>query len=141
MTDIIITPRPTVICYRDVTIRPASAGFGEFDARDGSSDDIWDDVSDIINECDCNGAVTTETTGWEGSEDQELVEAIQAMRGRIHGEPDILVAIRKQIGAGDEQISVFGADRVECYGLGADGNHGYVTVEDYNNAPERYTLA
>jgi len=128
--------------YQQVTIKPASGGFGEYDVANERDGEIFDSASDLIIEEVYGGSsvvlahIRTDDDGWEDSEDSELVEAIQEMEGRINGEPEILVAVRMSY-AGDEQVSVFGINSVPCYEL---KNGEYVPVDTYDHDPERYEL-
>lgn len=133
------TTTPEIVTgYQYVTISPASGGFGEYDARNGESGDLYASASDLIDACEALAYVSTDNDGWEEDEKTELVEAIEEMKGAIHGEPDILVAIRQQTGIHPEEILVFGIAVTDCYEL-ASGE--YVSVYDYNNSPDSYTLA
>lgn len=131
------TPTP-VTGYQYVTINPASSGFGEYDARNGQDGDIYADPADMIHEATLEPYVSTQYPDWATNEDNdsELIEAIQEMKGAIHGEPEILVAIRQQVGQEAEEIVVFGINSLDCFELSSGE---YVPVSDYD--PDRHTLA
>lgn len=112
--------------YQYVTITPASGGFGEYDARYGQDGDIYADTGDLIAACEHIDYVSTEHDDWDGDEDTELVEAIQDMKGSIHYEPEILVAMRYRDAHG-EDVVVFGINSLDCTATGPHGEYVPVT--------------
>jgi hypothetical protein len=78
--------------YFEVTIQPASGGFGEFQ-RSEINGEAWASESDLMQEIESSndGEVY-----WLGRDD--LPASVEDIRGRIHNQPDTVFAVVRDDG-------------------------------------------
>ena len=74
--------------YHEVTIRPATGGFGEFEANIYDVGDGWVDEYDLRSEMASNVDELIELGV------DEAPEGVEDIRGRIRNAPDAIFAIR-----------------------------------------------
>lgn len=118
----------TVQGFREVGIRAASGGFGEYQREANQGDDIFGTPEDVF---DHDGVLEV----WFDDDDNPPEEArllIDDAHGSTHNEPEWLVAVLTSDG-----WHLTGCESEDCYEM-QDGE--LVPVGKYEHSPERYTL-
>lgn len=129
------TPTPEVVAYRYLDLLPVPGRPDELGACGDTDGELFGSPLDLAREvCGTDDYLTTASADWKACGDAALVAAIEAVTGRIQGEPAVLVAVHS---ASDREVRVFGIGAVACHRL-ADGD--LVTVDAYQSSPGRSAL-